>query len=183
MNTVILVGTMHDYQHGNNRVSRENIQKFQGMLRLLVRDHNATGIAEENSLQALKEAGVSESTVAQVAAELKVRYKYCDLDRDERQAKGIESIQDLKWAKNFNNWTEEELQARIKASNRAREAHWLQELISFNTSPVVFVCGSDHVPGFKNLLEENKFQVSVAHADWAPNQSLQPTRPASGARG
>ena len=47
-----------------------------------------------------------------------------------------------------------------------REKHWIKELITFDTFPVLFVLGASHVDTFERLLSDSGFQPLIIARDW-----------------
>jgi hypothetical protein len=54
----------------------------------------------------------------------------------------------------------------IAKGYRRREAWWLQELVTLNEWPCLFVCGSEHTIPFAKLLDESGIKVHIVAADW-----------------
>jgi len=53
-----------------------------------------------------------------------------------------------------------------------REQYWINELTRFDTFPVLFILGSDHVESFNTLLVECGFQPFIVERNWQPEMTL-----------
>ncbi|ELA8156056.1 hypothetical protein NB476_05535 [Vibrio sp. RM-44-3] len=58
----------------------------------------------------------------------------------------------------------EELELRKQHGYRLREQEWLNRVNALDISPLLVVCGANHVYPFKDLLQENGYLVQVASA-------------------
>jgi hypothetical protein len=51
-----------------------------------------------------------------------------------------------------------------------REQYWINELIAFNTFPVLFILGACHVESFNSLLIQSEFQPFIVERNWQPDK-------------
>jgi len=176
MAKVVLIGTSHKYQTRDRNHKAEHVDQFEHMLSSLCSAHECMGIAEEMNQAALAERGVSESVPQAVSAALGVPHQLSDPPPEIREQLGVIcdeiSFRMERW---FENWTQERIEAAVRKSHESRERYWLTQLRTFNASPLLFICGANHLEPFAALLRENGFEVVVAFSDWVPNPSLHRT--------
>jgi hypothetical protein len=144
MRSVYLVGVNHKYQFGPNVVislgaTPEDFSKFRNFLCDLIARHRIQGIAEEMSLCALENRMVHHSFPRGLAEEVGLPHRYCDI------------------------------QTQKVLPDEQRRPYWIQELIAFDTFPVLFILGAKHVDSFKDLLIESAFQPFVMARNWEPD--------------
>lgn len=169
MAKVVIIGTSHKYQTDNGEADADSIEQFRQLLIMLCSKHKAKAIAEEMNLEGLKERGVPESIACRVAAELKLSHQFSDPSWECRKELGILQEIDIRISGWPNVLSEERVQAEIRKSHDIRERYWLDQLMSINLAPILFVCGADHSEPFAKLLRESNFEVEVALPDWEPN--------------
>src|SRR4029453_5057041 len=141
MRSVYLVGVNHKYQFGPNVVislgaTPEDFPKFRNFLCDVIARHGIQGIAEEMSLCALENHWVRDSFPCGLAAGLRLPHRYCDI------------------------------QTQKLLPTEQRQQYWIQELITFDTFPVLFILGAYHVDSFKDRLIESAFQPFVIARNW-----------------
>ena len=56
-----------------------------------------------------------------------------------------------------------------KMLDTQREQYWINELIVFNTFPLLFILGACHVESFFSLLVRFEFQPFIVERNWQPN--------------
>lgn len=175
MNTVVLLGTAHTIQRGENDPAT-----FKSVLIEDCKRHKIKGIAEEIN------KGI-DTVASKLAEELKLGHLYADPDNDERVQRGIESDCRLDlvfkygdrypgiraWPKeeskdNLPEEVWEEYNKRTSISYRLRERAWLEKIIAFDQWPLLFICGADHFREFSKLLSGSGYRVIESHKDWAP---------------
>ncbi|TKB67464.1 MAG: hypothetical protein E8D52_12890 [Nitrospira sp.] len=175
MNTVVLLGTAHSIQRGENAPT-----VFGAVLRGECEKYNIKAIAEE--------IDNDKPTVAYMLAKtLHVEHLFADPDLQERAKRGIQSdcsydiIQeyrnrypgigmwpDLPSEENLPEKVWSEYDRRTKESHGMREQVWLEKIIQYDQWPLLFICGANHFRGFFNLLRNSGFHVIESHEDWAP---------------
>jgi hypothetical protein len=152
MRAVYLIGVNHKYQLGLNSIvpvdaKPEDFEEFRDLLRTTVVGQNIQGIGEEMSVGGLRRHFVQGDSVPfAFAAEVSLPHRYCDPDAETRQRLGIASAQD-------------------------RETYWIQEIISFDRFPLLFILGADHMNSFQSLLTVSGFLPLVVARDWEPSSS------------
>ena len=149
MRAVHLIGVNHEYQLGPHSASAmfadapsAPFEEFDAFLRSALASHAIRGIAEEMSRAGLKKHFRSgESMPCRLATAVNLPHRYCDPDPEMRKALNI-------------------------TSDSEREKHWIKELIKFDTFPVLFVLGANHVDTFERLLSDSGFQPLIVARDW-----------------
>jgi len=153
MRAVFLVGVNHQYQVGPNghipvEASPQDFSKFADFLRTVIERHGIQGIAEEMSLCALRRQWVhGDSFPCELAKKIGLPHRYCDPDQETQDALNITRSDSLK-----------------------REQYWINELITFNIFPVLFILGATHVESFNSLLIQSVFQPFVVERNWQPDK-------------
>ncbi|HEX3495571.1 MAG TPA: hypothetical protein VHT02_00090, partial [Methylocella sp.] len=112
--------------------------------------------------EALACRNATSSLCHELAIEIGVSHRYCDLKMAQRNAAGVRSVNDIKADDFFRNWSPEKIEQECRASNSIRERHWMNELLDLNDWPVLFICGADHVSPFQQMLDENELSAQVA---------------------
>ena len=171
---VHIIGTGHHYQFGagatfgSSSCSHDDAIAFQSFLVLSARAVNAMAICEELSREALKEVGAKVSVPETVAANLGLPHLLCDPDRAERRTLGIMDDNQVRAEALFETPkpTEAEIQVRISQHYQRREAEWHGRIIGSENTPILFICGSNHVDSFSALLQAKGVQVNVLCQDW-----------------
>lgn len=154
MNTkrVLLLGTSHSVQMGVKTAAAEDIEAFKQGVKRLCEEHAAKGIAEEMSLEALAKWKSSPDTVAKkTALGLGLPHLYCDPTRQERSeicADAPEMRQDARKLLGLPELTDAELESLERTAFDRREHEWLRRLQALDVWPILFICGSDHLPSF-----------------------------------
>jgi len=150
MREVYLVGVNHVYQLGPYSGSPmfadsplAPFEEFDAFLRSALTSHDIYGIAEEMSRAGLKKHFRSGASMpCRLATALNLPHRYCNPDPEMRRALNI-------------------------TSDSEREKYWIKELISFDTFPVLFVLGANHIDSFERLLRESGFQPLIIARDWS----------------
>ncbi len=169
---VVLIGTAHEYQIGDAKTEEDSIAQFRQLLIALCSKHSVKAIAEEMSQAFLEECGVSESIAYSVAAEMKLEHQLSDPPPELRTQLGIRTENDIRAHGFLNNWNQQQIETEIRKSHDIRERYWLDQVLSLNTWPLLFVCGAIHSEPFSALLRDRKFEVIVPFSDWEPNPSF-----------
>lgn len=165
--SVLIFGTDHKYQRRDPLVRESQHEEFAAYVMRLVSKYGVKLLAEEYTTQALKEQGVSETTVKTLANSLEIAHCYCDLDRKTRYRLRIFQEHDIRMEGFLKGRTEQEIVERIGQSHRTRERFWLERLREMELWPVLFICGADHASHFANLLRSKRLDVSIVEADWS----------------
>lgn len=175
MQTVVLVGTDHNFQRPVEGPYSLGIAQFRAKIQELCAENQLEGIAEEMSVSALEEHNVTESVAQQVCASLGLRHQYSDpASYAERYALGIHKDNDIRVEHVFSDWTQEQIEADVLTrgrvpSDRIRENYWLRKVLEFDVWPLLFICGANHFTSFSTLLRTSGISVVEAYADWEPS--------------
>lgn len=164
--TVLVLGTDHRFQRRSVEFTEARHQTFGAFVIAAAKQAGVAGLAEENSVAALAEADITQSTIELIAHELWLRHRYCDPDMKTRAKLGMPQENQIRISAFPEKLAEAEVQRRLAESMRAREAYWLSELIEFNTWPVLFVCGAEHSLPFLDLLKARGFSAALVAEDW-----------------
>ena len=163
---VLVLGTYHLYQTRDIAFAEAQHNAFTQFVVEICYAHRIRAIAEENNAQALAEASVEESVPQRIAHTLGLTHQHCDPDRAIRTKLGILQENDIRAQAILKGWPEAVVQEKLAASHRVRERYWLQQLITLNVWPVLFVCGADHSMSLLSLLPEYDVQVELVASDW-----------------
>jgi hypothetical protein len=173
---VHIIGTSHGYQFGAGwtvgsvTCSQDDADAFQSFLVSSARAVHATAICEELSREALAAVGSTVSMPEIVAANLGLPHLFCDPNIWERRT--LEILDDnyvlyQALSSDTPRPIEAGIQTRISQQWQKREAEWYRRIIDAGNTPILFICGSDHVVSFSTLLQSKGAQVSVVCQDWA----------------
>ena len=166
-NVVVLVRTNHKYQWADRCLPTEEIIKFHDFLVLLAQKHRVNAIAEEMSIEALRNNDQIESIPFQVAQALNITHQYSDPETAEQSKLGIMNEGVVKYyGKYRNGWSRQEIESRIEIEYRKREAVWLSKIKSLDKWPLLFICGSQHIIPFRDLLCKKGYIVHVEIENW-----------------
>lgn len=161
---IYLIGTYHELQHtGKPRSNPDAVnsddveqgrQEFKSYLRDKVQQLSPILIAEEFSEQVL-EVLVAESIVKCVADELEIEHKFCDLNTNERRDLGLPEF-----------GTDHQTEEEKAKTNACKEKHWADRISEYSGSPILFVCGADHIGSFGSLLKSRGEDVEIIERNW-----------------
>lgn len=143
---IYLISVNHHVQYLNaysSKKKHELVKIFINHLREAIRTVHAVLIAEEFNEEAIHRNNASSSTAQNVAQELGIEHRFCDPDSAERTKHGIKDKMDPR-----------------------REQLWLECIRRDHVSPIIFICGISHLERFRNLLQQNGFDVTVYSQDW-----------------
>lgn len=163
---VFIFGTTHQYQWRDPQLSERKHADFNTQINSIVTSYNIQIIAEECSKEALKEKGVSESTLHVISEQHQIDHAYCDPNSNLRSELGIFQENSIRADAFFNNWDEREILRRINKSYRIRENFWLNCILSHDKWPVLFICGSKHTDAFLDIVKNNDLKATVLKYDW-----------------
>ena len=170
---LVLIGTSHTYQYGAGNAwsskapcTPEDEQVFRKMLTDVAVKHRVGCIAEEMNEDGLAEAEKSASVPQIIAGILGLPHIFCELNRQERVALGIEQENDIRISAFLNGKSEGDVEAALKEQFHRRESVWLERVEALGTWPVLFICGANHVPSFTALLQQSGVECEVLYADW-----------------
>ena len=170
---LLLIGTSHTYQYGAGNAwskkapcTREAEEAFRQVMTAAAAKYGVRGIAEEMNEQGLAEAEKSASVPQLMARSLGLSHVFCEPDRRESVALGIEQENEIRVSAHLNGRSEEDVQIALREQFLKRESVWLQRVEELGAWPVLFICGANHVPSFSALLGQSGVSCEVLHADW-----------------
>jgi len=124
---IYLLGIDHQVQHQKDT---QISMVFAYYLSKKIKDLSIKFIGEEWFHDLLGENGVKTTVTQDVAYKHAIEHKFCDPDRNKRAEIGWLSKED----------------------DHLREKFWLENIKHKNNENIIFVCGSDHLNNFKELL-------------------------------
>jgi hypothetical protein len=164
--TVLVLGTDHRFQRRSAEFTEAQHQAFAAFVLATAKQAGVAGLAEENNVAALAEAGATQSTIELMANELGLRHRYCDPNMKTRAKLDMLQENEIRISAFPEKLIEAEVQRLLTESMRVRESYWLSKLIEFNTWPVLFVCGADHSLPFLDLLNGRGINAALVAEDW-----------------
>ena len=149
-----IVGTNHRLQHTaqleretNPHVDPAREEEARNCLKSLLKELALTAqpklSAEAHNLQSLKCLN-AESIAKAVADELEIEHLFCEPNFEQSKWLGIRRDP-------FGDLGEDER----RRNDAIREKFWLDQISARAIEGVIFICGSDHVMGFQQLLQMN----------------------------
>ena len=164
MNQIVLIGTSHEYQH----CGKPGADVFERFIMSHLDSPTFTAIAEEMSCEALSEQGTAQSVGSQVACQRDIRHLYCDPNSQTRNRLGVRQEAEIRIAASFANHSEERVRQLIQESYDLREQYWLDQILTLDCWPVLFICGANHVDSFRTKIEARGLSASILTRDWSP---------------
>ncbi|MFA6521826.1 MAG: hypothetical protein WCT53_05595 [Candidatus Gracilibacteria bacterium] len=164
---IFLQGVHHQIQHNGigSRTSGDR-EAFKRYLEKQIKKLNIGLLAEEFNEECLIKSDATESTVGHVAEKLKIKHKFCDPNREEREKNGIlsdgEIIKNLGLPKQLDSENLRRLEEEKKKDFKRREQFWFDKISdSLQNINVIFVCGTDHLEGLQLRFNENGIQSRI----------------------
>lgn len=168
MQTVLIVGTSHEFQCATQDVPADAIDAFRDFLRQAAITNNAVAIAEEMSSAALAENDLAQSVAEGISGELGIAHDLVDPSPEDRERLGIQQRNDIERIGFFAGRDRMEIEAQVRRSYDIREEFWASRLSAAALFPVVFICGAYHVCTFQNKLLTLGHDVVVLAESWVP---------------
>jgi hypothetical protein len=173
VNAVYLIGCEHDCEQTYliSKGSNEKHREFERVLREAIENHNPDLIAEEYHPELLKSKR-RQSIALEVASEMRICHRFCDLSEAEKWARGIGPDFPWSWIPSHQilfqqpnclglisdcEWHKHNVAHRFPI----REEFWIAQLRDDVYKTVIFICGAMHVPTFKERLEGRNIKVRV----------------------
>jgi hypothetical protein len=153
-----VIGTSHPIQRDINNTDfrlfiNESIKKF--------------------SIQAIaEEINVLNSVASIISHEVDIDYQVIEPNEHERVELGIDTLNQIGHDifMDFDDCESPEAFAeceeRKQSAFRAREQEWLRRIKEVQISPILVICGANHVSQFSALLTVNGFDVVIENALW-----------------
>lgn len=168
---IYLIGTNHELQHtgkprrGDPSAVEEAREKFRRYLEAKARELKPNLIGEE-LFEFVIENRNARSIAKSVAEKLKIEHRFCDPSLDARQQLGISGVEP------------EGVPPKKKTEeDKIREYYWFICIKGCLGSPVMFVCGANHISSFGKLLRFNGWETTVLHPYWGADIFCHPEGP------
>jgi hypothetical protein len=142
---VIIVGTGHRLQAGDDRYLPSQLKAFSDLLDGIRKKYRVKFIAEEMSGDVLGDYGVTETVAKKLADRKKLVHRYVDLTCQERFALGVDRV-GLHQTGQAAKLSEAQFAALEKTVAELRECIWLVRILDSNKWPVLLICGANHAP-------------------------------------
>ena len=168
-----ILGTNHIYQRDDDSCEPGSVDAFIEYLDSVCQLHGINAIGEEMSISALHDFDRTESIPAKFATTHGKSHKYCDPDRAEQERLGIRENHVVRYHVRQKNLSEEQIRQLCWEEDLKREPYWLCKVQELNVWPLLFICGSDHIKSFTQLLSTVATAVHVAHQNWSPNTAFE----------
>lgn len=156
---IYLVGIKHEYQHdGSDRVDESAKRNFIAALENMIKECGVSLIAEEFSVQALKNSNATVSTARHIANKLNIKHLFCDPNDEERKNIGvpsreiIKSLLNIKGPVQINTQEYNLINEEARKYYSKREEFWFEKIMPHLGIVIIFLCGLDHLENFKSLL-------------------------------
>lgn len=153
MIAIYVIGTHHDLQVADGRQRPEDVARFRDCISAACTRLQVAAVAEEMSVEAVRQGRQPESVCRQVATTLGLPHIYCDPDSKTRETLGIRQEADLHMDVFYERLSPDELHKAIRAEHAKRERIWLDQIRRLDAWPVLFVCGAKHVVPFCALVK------------------------------
>jgi len=183
---IYIIGVDHLVQYKNTIVTVEVLNRFRDFLGETVKKYGIRMLAEEFHREYLRDVYYSSEAIAEsVAVSLGVEHRFCDPGSAERERLGIpyyseirdrvlesRGLQrtDLVHDPSVGRRVEDECRAIDRSYWKRREEFWLEKLSDVIGSPILFVCGHEHVKGFEKILEKRGIRSLVVDPFWNREQ-------------
>ena len=167
MKAVLLVGTCHKYQVIND-TAVAGTEAFECFIERICGSYRVAAIGEEMNPEALRQLKAAQSVCKKISDAVRIPHRYCDPDNEIRSNLNIVDEQDIRTEAFFRDWDESKVESEVGNSHSFRELYWLGQIMSFNIWPLLFVCGSNHIGSFSNILQENHIEIEIIAKDWKP---------------
>jgi len=177
---VYILGTSHEYQRNDNTCQPESIEEFKRYIKFICQNYDIKAIGEEMSEEALKfwEREISIPKLFTQENPI-ISHKYCDPEREEQKKFGIKQsgyfsqgrqLSEILQSPDVKNLSQEEAEQLEWQEDLKREPIWLCKILELNRWPILFICGSDHVDSFKELLDGESLSALIIVNNWKPQE-------------
>jgi hypothetical protein len=178
---VYVTGVDHLIQYENGIVPDEIFGEFRDYLLTEIRRLHVTLLAEEFSLEALRDVyQASESTVRAAAQAAGIEHRFCDTEAADRMRLGIPCFADLRDEVKRRHMIEDrsydKFRLRRKIDEEAsdlskgywdiREEFWWSRIADRMGSNIIFLCGHEHAERFAGLVMRKGSGASLLDPFW-----------------
>ena len=183
---VLLIGTSHLFQTRSSNTTLAIPELFKSFVLNSATEYHVRLVAEETNRDVLCIDEVPLTICDEVAAQkTHERCLYLDPTSVERKLLGIENIDHVRsqighdvFMQAARGTCHEDIRVevarrtaldpRVRENHEKREHEWLRRLKAKNESPVLLICGADHVHSFSDLAKRSGLSVTVLNSDWKP---------------
>ncbi len=169
--SIFIFGTSHPLQCGTDKYSENAVNNFRAYIREICSTEGISIIIEEMSKEGLDHYEAESTIASHVAKELQIEHLCVDLESQERAKLNISDGDLAMIAMNLSK-TGSAGQIRDDLTNRLsspiRERYWIARILSKNTWPVLFICGSDHVASAASIIGGLIERVIIKEYDYDP---------------
>jgi hypothetical protein len=165
---LILLGTSHLLQCAHGTVPPASIAAFEAEIVRLIDHYAIQRVAEEMSVDGLTRYGVSSTVAERIAATRQLDHHQIDIGNAERNAlsandAALGTILHLYQPADGGQGFRDTISI---LDHELRERVWIYRLLSRSTTPVLFICGSDHVAPVSRLWQLLGLKAEIAHRDY-----------------
>ena len=149
---IYLVGCYHALQYNKALRLLDMVkltaarEQYASLIRTTISDKHISLLAEEFSESAL-EYLKAKSYLQEVARQTGIEHRFCDPNEAERTQIGLPSP-----------FADTPDDAQLRINHTIREKYWLEKISDRLDSPTIFICGSDHIAGFTNILNSRSIE-------------------------
>lgn len=152
---IFIIGTSHSLQCGTSSHSSDQIANFIDFVKELCQTNNIKCIIEEMSNRGLLCHNTKKTIPSIIANDLDIDYHPFDLDEKQLGMLKISPGEIVSYSRNISK--QDLLNDTIalltnKLQHSARERYWLTSILSVNSWPTLFICGSDHAQNMQDLI-------------------------------
>lgn len=156
---IIIVGTCHSLQCGVGDYSESQREKYKNLILDLCVSHQVKLIAEEMTLQGIKDRGADTTIAIELAKNnLGVTHKFVEIEEDIRAKLHLDRASLAKIAPIFNETPQRKTEINDKLEKLiffpARECCWLATILYEKRWPTLLICGEAHVSGMQRLIRK-----------------------------
>jgi len=167
---IYLVGVNHGVQFENKTSDMHVINAFEDYLREACAEYTIDCIAEEMSIESLKQWEATRYVCKSIADELSIRHIFCDPDSNERKKKGIklekEVREELGYGQILSDSQVKQLDEALKIQWPLREQYWLEKMLEAKVDRTLFVLGSSHIESFSEVLTQKGMGGVILKEKW-----------------
>lgn len=181
---IYLLGTRHTIQTeldnpGQNLAAK--FERFKTFLKDAVQSNKVAAIAEETSLEI--ESRKNKKSIARLIAEgmqPPLFYAPCEANSEERKALGIPTEAEIFYRlqhrfqhEGTGDTLEQCRDSELLKYFPLREKFWIERLRQIAVSPILFLCGPNHIQTFFCRLTENGIPCKILSFDWWESDEIE----------
>lgn len=119
--------------------------------------------------------GRSNTTLYEIASELRIVHAYCDMSNEDRLHHEILDPQLLQIRMIEGSFTLTRALRELRRAAMLRETYWIGELMRLNVWPCLFVLGGEHAETFSRRARKILNRKVLKTTEWPPNYAFKPT--------